>query len=59
MEKAQMYGKVTHDGKIIVETGPTAFLTRFRYPRVNVDGPHGAPTQDYDGFRVIMLVGAG
>lgn len=29
------------------------------YPQVLVDGPVGAPSQDYNQYRVVMLIGAG
>eukprot|EP00271_Cylindrocystis_brebissonii_P021976 TRINITY_DN819_c0_g2_i5.p1 TRINITY_DN819_c0_g2~~TRINITY_DN819_c0_g2_i5.p1 ORF type:complete len:1048 (+),score=169.04 TRINITY_DN819_c0_g2_i5:366-3509(+) len=34
-------------------------LVKYRFPRVLVDGPFGAPAQDYEHFRVVVLVGAG
>lgn len=32
---------------------------QFHFPRVWLDGPHGSPSEDFQNFRAIMLVGAG
>jgi hypothetical protein len=29
------------------------------YPRLLIDGPYGAPAQDFYKFRVVLLIGAG
>lgn len=29
------------------------------FPRVLIDGPYGAPTQDFDNFETVLLIGAG
>ncbi|RZR81396.1 hypothetical protein BHM03_00007609 [Ensete ventricosum] len=31
----------------------------FRFPRVLIDGPYGAPAQDYKKYEVVLLVGLG
>ena len=35
------------------------FLGLCRFPRLRIDGPYGAPAQDYRKYDVLLLIGLG
>ncbi|RWW75298.1 hypothetical protein BHE74_00016680 [Ensete ventricosum] len=46
------------DSKVSIRVR-NASLVLFSFPRVLIDGPYGAPAQDYKKYEVVLLVGLG
>ena len=55
--------------KVYLKTTPICFLSyayfklilfySFRFPKVFIDGPYGAPAQNYKKYDILLLIGLG
>ncbi|CAH8312511.1 unnamed protein product [Eruca vesicaria subsp. sativa] len=45
--------------EVLYSVSPLNINTRDPFPRILIDGPYGAPAQDYKNFEVVLLVGLG
>lgn len=50
---------VSAETRTVSVVSPCVVLLRIRLPKLLIDGPYGAPAQDYEHYDVLLLIGLG